>query len=244
MKFLENAYVLIFSEWYYTAVFFFVFFSGLYFIGAILTEYFFKILKKKGSVEEIQHAIKPKQRNKEIQRSLISIFVFSIQAIPLQWLIKMNIFVIDFNNFSAIMWQIPMLFLWNEIHFYAVHRFLHVPWFYKNVHYQHHWSKEPTAFSVYSFHWLEAFLLGTVIFFPLLLFKLNIFSALSLPVFSIILNFIGHSNHDHDWKEHEEEIKHFSFRHCMHHKWSKGNFGFMLPYLDQLFKTALPKNKN
>lgn len=244
MNFLRDSYNLIFSEWYFTAGFFFIFFSLMYFSGAILTEFLVTKLSRDKKLEPIQHALKPNQKSEEIKHSMVSVLVFSLQAIPLQWLVSKGYFEIGFDNYYDIFWQIPMLFLWNEIHFYAVHRLLHQKWFFKNVHFRHHWSKEPTAFSIYSFHWLEAFLLGTVIFFPLIFFKLNIIAALSLPVMSIILNFIGHSNHDHEWKDHEEEWKHFSFRHSMHHKWSKGNFGFMLPFLDQIFNTNLPKHKN
>lgn len=244
MNLLEKYYHFIFSEWYFTAGFFFVFFSLMYFFGAFFTEFIAQRLTESEKAEPIQHALKPDQKKQEIKRSLLSIFVFSVQAIPLQWLISKGHFAIGFDNFAAAIWQIPMLFLWNEMHFYLIHRLLHQNWFFKNVHYQHHWSKEPTAFSVYSFHWLEAFLLGTVIFFPLIFFKLNIIAALSLPIMSIVLNFIGHSNHDHNWEGHEDEPAHFSFRHNMHHKYSRGNFGFMLPFLDQIFKTNLPQNKN
>ncbi len=244
MNFLQETYLLIFSQWYFTMGFFFFFFAAMYLVGAFLTEFFIKKLSAKGKLVEINHALKPNQKRDEILRSLTSVFVFSLQAIPLQWLISKGFFEIGLNNFADILWQIPVLFVWNEIHFYIIHRLLHQKWLFKNVHFVHHLSKEPTAFSVFSFHWIEAFLLGTVIFFPLIFFKLNIFAALSLPVFSIVLNFIGHSNHDRYWIGHEDEIKHFSFRHSMHHKWSRGNFGFMLPFLDQIFNTSLPKNKN
>jgi len=244
MNSLESTYQFIFSAWYWAFLFFFVFFSFLYFAGTGIATMVLKKLIKSGKVHPIQQALRKGQVSQEIGRSVVSILVFSLQAIPIPWLIRQGYVAIAFDNAWNCLWEIPVLFLWNEAHFYAVHWLLHRKWFFKHVHYAHHQSKEPTVFSVFSFHWIEAFLLGTVIFVPLAVHHFHILSLLSLPVMSIILNLIGHCNHEFDTGKDHEHVARFTFRHTMHHKWSRGNFGFMLPFFDHLFKTALPKDKN
>ena len=108
----------------------------------------------------------------------------------------------------------------------------------RNIHYVHHLSKEPTVFSTFSFHWVEAFLLGTVVFLPLLLYPFQLLAILSLPILSLLVNLLGHSNYDLFSKYRPEHIFKFSYRHSMHHKRGRGNLGFLLPWLDQFFKTT------
>ncbi|MRI02212.1 sterol desaturase family protein [Kriegella sp. EG-1] len=233
----------IFSEWWLTFTFTFLFFMVLYFGGIFLMKSILNNLKKKNTIKPIVYFKKPGQEKIEIKHSLKSILVFALQAIPLQWFYANGYFHFGQNESLNLLWEIPVLFLWNEIYFYACHWLLHQPPFFMKVHYIHHASREPTLYSVYSFHWFEAFLLGAVIFLPLLLYPFHILSVLSLPVMSILLNFLGHWNHEGETKKSPDYIGRFTFRHTMHHKWSKGNFGFMLPYLDMIFNTSTPKNK-
>lgn len=244
MNRIASLYELAFSTGLNAAITFFVFFIFLYFGGILLYALALHFLKKDFGFHAIQHNLRKGQISFEIRQSLLSIFIFSLQAIPLQFLVAQGYATVSFSNAWVLLWQIPVLFLWNEIHFYLVHALLHRKWLMKKVHYVHHKSKEPTLYSVYSFHWFEAFLLGTVIFLPMTLYTFHFLAILSLPILSIVLNLMGHSNHEAHSEKEPQHISRFIFRHSMHHKWSNGNFGFMLPYLDQLFKTKLPKNKN
>lgn len=241
--FLEQTFNFVLSEWYYTSGFFFLFFGILYFGGTFLTEWIIRHYKQKWHLVQIVHAHKPGQQGKEIRNSLLSIFIFSLQAIPFQMLYAAGIFQVGFQQPWNCLWEIPLLFLWNELHFYLVHWLLHRRWFFKHVHRVHHWSKEPSSYSIYSFHWLEAFLLGTVIFFPVLFHSFQLLSLLSLPVMSIVINLLGHCNHELPSDLPSSSFGKFTFRHSMHHQYSRGNFGFMLPLFDRIFKTQVSTNK-
>ncbi len=46
-----------------------------------------------------------------------------------------------------------LLDLFHDTWFYFAHRALHFRWVLRNVHYMHHQSTTPSAFSGYSFHW-------------------------------------------------------------------------------------------
>ncbi|MBD0778084.1 sterol desaturase family protein [Maribacter sp. ANRC-HE7] len=201
------------------------------------------ILKEKNVLRPIVDYKKAGQEKVEIKNAMVSILIFALQAIPLQILYQHGAVQFAHTGTLNLLWEIPVLFLWNEIYFYASHWLLHRKWFFMKVHYKHHESREPTLYSVYSFHWFEAFLLGAVIFIPILVYSFHIISILSLPIMSILLNFLGHWNHETETSKNPDYLGRFTFRHTMHHKWSKGNFGFMLPYLDMCFKTTTPKNK-
>ncbi len=240
--FIEASFQFVLSTWYWTSLFFFLVFSLLYFLGAGITDYLVRI--QEPELKKIVIAPKHAQRAQEIKNSLISILVFSIQAILFQQLFAIGIFHVEFDQPMRCLWEIPLLFLWNEIHFYSMHWLLHRRWMIRHVHKVHHWSVEPTAYSIYSFHWLEAFMLGSVIFFPLLVHDFQIFSLLSLPLMSLIVNLLGHCNHELSEETDPRSFSKYTFRHSMHHKYGKGNFGFMLPWIDQLFGTQLPKTHN
>lgn len=241
---LENTFNFVLSEWYYTSAFFFVFFSILYFVGTFITEIIVDYKTKNKTLRQIVFAKKPGQRSKEIRNSLVSILVFSLQAILFQILFSQGIFKVRFDNPWNCLWEIPLLFFWNELHFYMVHWLLHRRWFFLNVHKVHHWSKEPTAYSIFSFHWIEAFLLGTVIFFPLFIHDFQVYSILSLPIMSLVINLLGHCNHEIPSDKPNSSFSKYTFRHSMHHKWGHGNFGFMLSIFDKIFKTQVSENKN
>ncbi|WP_273566104.1 sterol desaturase family protein [Maribacter halichondriae] len=240
---IDSTIAYIFSEWWLTFTFTFLFFTALYFGGILLLQTLLSILKKKDILHSIVDFKKPGQERVEIKNSMVSILIFALQAIPLQILYQNGYVQFGQHGGLNLLWEIPVLFLWNEIYFYTSHWLLHQKWFFMNVHHVHHASREPTLYSVYSFHWFEAFLLGAVIFLPILVYPFHIISVLSLPIMSIALNFLGHWNHETETTKNPDYLGRFTFRHTMHHKWSKGNFGFMLPYLDMLFNTATPKKK-
>jgi len=173
----------------------------------------------------------------EIRHSLLSIFVFALMALPVQYWWERGWFVLSFSNdWFEIFWQTLVLFLWNELHFFIVHRSLHIPYLFRKVHYVHHRSLQVSVFSTYSFHWLEAFLLGSVAYFPMLVFDFEWLALGSLPVFSILLNAFGHLGYD--FFGNGPVFLRFATRHSAHHRRSRVHFGFFLPILDQLFNTS------
>jgi lathosterol oxidase len=56
---------------------------------------------------------------------------------------------------------------------------------------------------------------------------------------SLIINLLGHCNYDFFSQHAPEHLLKFSYRHSMHHKKGKGNLGFLLPWLDKIFNTAV-----
>ncbi|MEQ9437979.1 MAG: sterol desaturase family protein [Cyclobacteriaceae bacterium] len=233
---------LLFLSWERTFLLTLLFFGLLYFISAGLASGLAKWLSHRQQGQSMHTTpVTNRQIRKEIRRSLVSIVVFALLAIPVQVAYAHQIIHINWSlQVYTLIPEILVLFFWNELHFYACHRLLHHPWLFRRVHYQHHQSTTPTPYATYSFHWFEAFLLGTVIYLPLSLFSFQYLALLSLPVLSILLNTLGHWDYDLAPEKSPDHWLKFSFRHSQHHRRVRGNYGFFLPYFDQLFRTKTP----
>lgn len=237
---LETIFRWAFGTWYNAFIAMLVFFNILYWSVTLIGLSLFRYLEKKNALLKVDnHFQYPGQMSKEIWQSMRSIFIFSLQGIAIQQGLIHNWFQISYDFNWWFLPQVILLFLWNEIHFYWCHFLLHTRFMMKHVHWVHHHSKEPTVFSTFSFHWLEAFLLGTVIVFPLIVYPFQAVAILSLPIMSLLINLLGHCNYDLFSKNNPAHVLKFSYRHSMHHKKGKGNLGFLLPWLDNLFKTAV-----
>jgi Delta7-sterol 5-desaturase len=214
-------------------LFLYFFFAGIALVISRFHLTQFKISKADYSRQQIV---------REIKYSLLSIFIFALQLVILQQVVVNGWASIN-PGFSLLTYfvEVLLLFFWNEIHFYSIHWLLHRTWWFKKFHYIHHQSYHPTPFSIYSFSWVEAFLLGSVVFLPLMLHQFQFLSLLSLPVLSILLNVMGHWDYDFfPNKKHDHWLR-ASFRHSLHHSKVSGNFGFQLSVFDKLFNNELKK---
>ncbi len=172
---------------------------------------------------------------------MVSVFRFGGYGLLVFEAWRAGVVEIDLHpSISKIAADLTLLFLWNELHFYCLHRLFHTRWFYRHVHRIHHESVVSTPFSTYSFHWLEAALLGSVLIIPMLAYKLSLIAILGLPVMSIFFNTVGHCNYN-IFARRGTAIYSASVEHSEHHRRVSGNYGFYLPFLDRLAKTALAR---
>ena len=186
----------------------------------------------------IPKEVSSKQIAFEVRHSLKSIVVFGFSIIPIIYLIRAEMIRLLPNTWYNILIGVVILSLWNEVHFYIVHRLMHQKFMMKHVHFIHHQSKIPTIYSVYSFHWLEALLLSTV---PLTIMPFVPFSIMAVfiyPLVSILLNFAGHCNYRFGNGQGDSWLF-FGTHHNEHHSRGRKNFGFALNFLDQLFSNKL-----
>ena len=141
----------------------FGYFMFLYFGIGSLFLYVCKYLEHRNILRKIVHKeVKQKQVYFEIKHSIKSIIVFGFSIIPVIYLIRIDSVKLLPNTGRNIVIGLILLTLWNEVHFYIVHRIMHQKFMMKHVHFIHHKSNTPTVYSVFSFHWIEAFLLSTV----------------------------------------------------------------------------------
>ena len=213
----------------------FIYFLFLYFgIGSL-----FLIACKALARFKLLHKIIPGEVRKEqlvyeIRNSLVSIFIFGLSILPIIYLIRAEYISLKPNTTGNILIGLFLLTIWNEIHFYIVHRFMHIPIMMKKFHYIHHRSKTPTVYSVFSFHWLEATLLSTVPLTLLPFIPLSIVAVFIYPLVSILLNLAGHCNYRFGRGRGNKHLL-IGTLHNEHHSRGRKNFGFALSILDILF---------
>jgi lathosterol oxidase len=219
----------------------FLYFCLLYFFLAPIFLVVCKLLEKQNIVERIVHSeITKKQMLSELKNSSKSIVLFGFSGVVMIYLYREHVVV--FKEFSVLNTLIGVLYLtlWNEIHFFLVHRLMHIPYLYRNIHRVHHQSKITTVYSVYSFHWFEAMLLSTV---PITIAPFIDFSTTAIflyPVASILLNYAGHCNYRFG-KGNGVFWKQIGTRHAQHHLKNSKNFGFALTTFDWLFASNKKK---
>ncbi len=134
--------------------------------------------------------------------------------------------------------ELLALLVWNDIHFYAVHRTLHHPRLLRAVHAAHHRSVVTTPWSTYAFHPVEALLLGGVLLPPMLVWSFTPVALVLLPILSLTYNVVGHSNcralpKRWRWLSNAQD-------HHLHHACHRGNYGFLFTFMDRLLGTQLP----
>lgn len=181
------------------------------------------------------------QIRREISLSLVSVVVFGVGLLVPWGLLQSGWahFAVG-ASWSRILIEAVVLVVWNEVHFYLSHRLLHTERL-KRFHLPHHRSTVSTPWSTFSFHPVEAMLLGSVIVPPMLVHDFSATALASLTVVSILFNGIGHSNYDFlpDFRRDRWWLN-GARRHHLHHACYRGNFGFMFPFMDRWLGTDLP----
>lgn len=212
----------------------FLYFMVLYFGIAPIFNGVCNLLHSKKILHKIVlKEVTKKQILFEIKHSLKSIFIFGTSIIPIIYLIRLGVITFLPNTIFNVLLGLVILNLWNEVHFFIVHRIMHLPFFMKNVHYIHHQSKVPTVYSVFSFHWLEALLLSTVPLTIVFFVPLSPISIALYPIISILLNFSGHCNYRFGNGTGKPWYL-FGTHHNEHHYKNRKNYGFLSPILDYL----------
>ncbi len=224
-----------------------VFFFCMYFLFCFLTialsSRVFPVFKKGGMLDA--RPVDRQQIGREIGLSFLTITIFGLGVIFPWGLLQFGWAQLAKNpSLLQISIEIIALFFWNELHFYISHRLLHTPWL-RRFHKAHHQSMTTTPWTTYSFHPVESMMLGSVLIVPMLVHDFSIEALFSVPVFSFVINQMGHANYD--WFP---ESRFFLFqgarRHQQHHEKIHGNFGFALDWFDRWLKTELestPSNK-
>ncbi len=180
----------------------------------------------------VKKEVSKKQIRFEIYHSLKSIFIFGFSILPIIYLFRNGKIIMLPNTTSSIFIGLIVLIFWNEIHFFIIHRIMHIPFFMKNVHRVHHKSKITTVYSVFSFHWLEALLLSTV---PITIIPFFAFAPLAIfiyPFISILINFSAHCNYRFGNGKKWQLI---ATQHNQHHYNLRKNYAFALNKLDHLY---------
>lgn len=218
-----------------------LFFGGIYLVfGAatwLLTQHVLPALGIGRSLDP--RPLGPGQLRREFAQSGLSILLFGTGMIFPWGLLQLGWAHLDPNpSWQKVVVEILVLVAWNDVHFWINHRLLHTKLL-RRFHLPHHRSVVTTPFSTYSFHPIEALMLGNVIMLPMVLHDFSFWALASVPLFSLFFNCIGHANYDFFPKVSYAHWFAASRRHHLHHACYNGNYGFQFTFMDRWFRTRL-----
>lgn len=224
-----------------------------YFIFASITFIIFYILFRK----QLQHLriqkIFPKPVNyyRDIFYSVISIFIFATVAYVCVIAAKPynNVHFGTIGEFGIgfyIAGFVWMLFL-HDTYFYWMHRVMHHPKLFRYVHLVHHKSTNPSPWTAYAFHPLEAVLEAGII--PLIAFTIPVHKTGIgfFMLFQIIYNVYGHLGYELFPKKFlatgAGRLINTGTAHNGHHKYFTGNYGLYTLLWDRWMGTVRKEQK-
>jgi Delta7-sterol 5-desaturase len=226
---------------------------GRYFLFAGIAYLFFYVLYKNKWIDnKIQKRYpESKQIKREIKDSLVSIFIFSLFFVLISTATKAGYtklyFHITDRGWVYFLLSIPMMIFWHDTWFYWSHRLMHHPKIFKIAHKQHHLSHNPTPWSAFAFHPLEA--IAEAAFVLIIFFvPVHIFCVMIVITWQMVFNVYGHAGYEMMSKKiHNSFIgKWFntSTHHNMHHRLTKGNYSLYFNFWDNIMKTNHPDYEN
>ena len=127
-----------------------------------------------------------------------------------------------------------LLRFWQSLHFYLIHRLIHLPWLYKRVHHVHHRNINVGPWSGLSMHPVEHLLYysSIVIHFVLPSHSIHvIFHLFALNLGAVFT----HSGFEKLLVKDKPIIKAGSFHHQLHHRYFECNYGSEEIPLDRWF---------
>ena len=180
----------------------FVIFSARYFIIAGLAFVIFYIWKKRELLNRKIQKIFPKNSDyaREVSYSCISLGIFALVGgvfIGTSLRETTQIYV-SLSEYSA--WyfflSIFLLIIDHDAYFYWTHRWLHNPWMMRYIHRIHHLSHNPSPWTAFSFHPLEAFVTAGVLITAVYILPVHPITILIYGTWMTAYNVLGHLGYD------------------------------------------------
>lgn len=185
---------------------------------------------------------------REILHSSSSSLVFAvISAIILFTPLKSyTLLYNDFNDFP--LWWIPVSLVVSlvihDTYFYWMHRMMHHKKIFRFTHKVHHQSTNPSPWTSYSFHILEAVAEGGILLVLAFTLPMHPDVLILFTVVSLIINVYGHLGYEIMPKGLRNsfifEIINTSVYHNLHHSKFHGNYSLYFRWWDKLMKTENP----
>jgi sterol desaturase/sphingolipid hydroxylase (fatty acid hydroxylase superfamily) len=133
--------------------------------------------------------------------------------------------------------------LFNDAWFYGWHRLLHHPRLFRHIHAVHHASVDVNPFTSYSFHAIEAIVLGAWIVPAAVLLPIPMAALGVLQIIGLANNVMAHLGYEFlpAWLLRVPLLRwtNTATFHSLHHTRSRGNFGLHTRLWDRLFGTEI-----
>ncbi|WP_299666900.1 sterol desaturase family protein [uncultured Polaribacter sp.] len=195
--------------------------------------------------------LKKKQIIKEIYWSLISGFIFGGIAVFIYYLWSINYTAIYIDPKKYSLWYIPLSILAflciQDTYYYWIHRWMHIPKFYKFFHKTHHKSVHTTVFTSFSFHPYETLLQAIYLPFVLVFLPLHIYALLAVLLIMTLSATINHAGIEvYPSGKFGNKFKKWiigATHHDAHHTKFNYNYGLYFTFWDRLMRTELEEKQ-
>lgn len=218
-------------------------FTGIFF------SVFYYFFKTKFEVAKIQDKKATKKDfYREIFNSLKSNLVLTFFGILVFFTPLRDYTLVYTSAFTYPLIWIPVSLLLSllvhDTYFYWMHRILHHKALFRFTHLVHHKSINPSPFTSYSFHFLEAITEGLVLFIIVFSFPIHPIALISFGLLGFTMNVYGHLGYEIMPKSFRKsflfEIINSSVYHNLHHKKFQGNYSLYFRFWDKLMQTENP----
>ncbi|WP_290838540.1 sterol desaturase family protein [Flavobacterium sp.] len=193
----------------------------------------------------------PKSRDyyRELKFSMLTMLIFTAYAVvifrsPVSGFTQLYEDISEFGIVYFLASVLVAIFV-HDTYFYWTHRLMHNPKLFRIFHLVHHKSTNPSPWTAYSFHPLEAIVEGGVIVVIVFLFPIHRYAIGLFMLFMLTFNIYGHLGYElfPRWlvRSRVGRWLNTSTNHNMHHKLFNGNYGLYFRFWDILMGTTHPK---
>ena len=137
--------------------------------------------------------------------------------------------------------SLPLLIVWQDFHFYVVHRLLHTRWLFRRIHGVHHRSRNPSPWAGFAFHPIEALLNATVLPIAMLVAPLSEYVVFLFAIHQVVRAGYGHASLEPLPRGFARHWLGGRFatatHHHLHHETARGNYGLWFTWMDRWFGT-------
>ncbi|WP_420315736.1 sterol desaturase family protein [Ekhidna sp.] len=185
---------------------------------------------------------------REVIFSLITISIFVLVAL-IVFATPLRNYTLQYNSIESIGWgywvvSILLMIILHDTYFYWMHRIMHHPKLYRAIHRVHHQSTNPSPWTAYAFHPLEAVVEASIIFPIAFFIPFHRSALLVFLVFMILYNVYGHLGYELYPKGFNKtwvgKWVNTSVNHNQHHKHFHGNYGLYFLFWDRMLGTLRP----
>lgn len=221
-----------------------------YFIiaGIAFVLFYWLVPRKLNRFKIQQRFAKRKDFLREIWYSIQSTLVFALIAVALMFTPFRSYTLIydNIGNFGGwyIVFSLVVSLIIHDTYFYWMHRLLHHKRLFNLAHLVHHQSTNPSPWTSYSFHLLEALTEGAVLLPIVFLLPMHPVTIILFTLIGFIINVYGHLGYEIAPKWFRKtwlfEIVNTSVHHNLHHSRFNGNYGLYFRIWDRIMGTENP----
>jgi lathosterol oxidase len=189
---------------------------------------------------------------REVKYSFFTVIIFGLVIFPVMWAsahrLTLVYYPIDKYGYVYYIFSILLMIALHDTYYYWTHRLLHWKKIFRYVHKTHHLSLNPTPFSAYALHPVEALLDVSII--PIIVFTIpyHISAVTIFSAYTLGMNVLGHLGFEFfptGFTRHKLFKWHNTpTHHNMHHRYVKYNFSIYFNFWDRVMGTNHPGYDN